>query len=238
MASPALRDRLDALDWAALGASLDERGYALTPPVLSGRQCRELAALLGQPRRFRKRIDMAGHGYGEGEYRYFAYPLPRPVYELRRRLYPPLARIANRWAERLRRPERFPDSLREFLARCRAGGQRRPTPLLLDYAAGGYNRLHQDRYGPIWFPLQAACCLSRPGLDFEGGEFLLLEGRARQQSRGEALNPERGALLIFSGGDRPVAGARGDVRVSTRHGVSRVRGGRRTALGIVFHDAA
>ena len=237
MAAPAPFARLDRLDWDALQSSLDRRGYALTPPVLSAGQCREIAALLGQPRRFRKRVEMARRNYGEGEYRYFRYPLPRPVYELRRRLYPPLARIANRWAERLRRAERYPGSLREFLDLCHAGGQRLPTPLLLDYAAGGHNRLHQDRYGALWFPLQVACCLSRPGREFTGGEFLLLENVPRQQSRAEALNPERGALLIFPGGERPVRGARGEARVSVRHGLSRVRSGRRTALGIIFHDA-
>ena len=238
MAAPALRSRLDDLDWAAIHSSLDEFGYALTPPVLTAGECRELAALLGRPRRFRKRVEMARQRFGEGEYRYFAYPLPRPVYELRRRLYPPLARIANRWEARLRRPERYPDSLREFLDRCHAAGQSRPTPLLLDYSAGGHNRLHQDRYGALWFPLQAACCLSRPGRDFTGGEFLLLEQAPRQQSRVEALNPQRGTLLIFPGRDRPVPGVRGDSRVSVRHGISRVRRGRRTALGLIFHDAA
>jgi hypothetical protein len=188
--------------------------------------------------RFRSTVDMGPRRYGEGTYRYLARPLPEIVETLRRELYEKLVPLANDWWRRLRRPRSFPPTLDAFLALCGAAGQTRPTPLLLRYGPGGHNRLHQDRYGEIGFPLQAAICLTRPGADHEGGEFLLVEQRARQQSRGEAIALERGQLLIFAGGDRPVPGTRGDVRAQTRHGVSRVRRGRRICLGIIFHDAA
>jgi hypothetical protein len=180
---------------------------------------------------------MGKHAYGEGSYRYFADPLPAAVGDLRAALYARLAPIARRWSQRLRRQVDFPDDLASFLAQCAAAGQTRPTPLLLRYGPGGYNRLHQDRYGEIAFPIQAVIGLDRPGVDYTGGEFLLVEQRARMQARGSALALPRGSLLLFAGNDRPVAGTRGWVRASVRHGVSRIHTGRRTTLGLIFHDA-
>ena len=187
---------------------------------------------------FRKTISMEQHRFGCGEYRYLRYPLPPLVTELRRALYPPLARIANAWQERLRAPQRFERSLAAFLRRCHRAGQRRPTPLLLRYAAGGFNNLHQDLYGPVAFPLQLTCLLSDPASDFEGGEFLLVEQRPRQQSRGSAIALARGEAIVFATRERPVAGARGASAPCMRHGVSPLRSGSRTALGVIFHDAA
>ena len=187
---------------------------------------------------FRKTVDLARFRFGEGgRYRYFAYPLPEIVGTLRRNLYPPLAEIANEWSRRLRRPERFPASLDEFITVCRRGDQEQATPLLLDYDTGGYNCLHQDQYGDVAFPLQITALLSRPRVDFRGGEFLLVEQRPRMQSRGEAIALEQGQLVIFPNQLRPVRGAKGDYRVNVRHGVSRIRSGRRRTLGIIFHDA-
>jgi hypothetical protein len=180
---------------------------------------------------------MGPRRFGEGEYRYFARPLPPLVEELRRGLYARLAPIANRMMRELRRRERYPRTLAAFLRRCHAAGQTRPTPLLLRYEKGGYNRLHQDLYGALAFPLQATVVLSRPGVDYEGGEFLLVESRPRQQSLGEAIALEQGELVVFPVRERPVAGARGALRASVRHGASRLRGGERFALGIIFHDA-
>ena len=233
----ALAKRLAELDWPALECELDADGYALTPRILVKSECESISALFDEEARFRKRIDMASHTYGEGEYRYFAYPLPRLVSELRERLYSRLAPLANAWQRRLRAGQSFPEQLEAFLRMCNSGGQTRPTPLLLRYGVGGYNRLHQDSYGPIAFPLQVAICLSEVGRDFTGGEFLLIEQRPRTQSRGEAITLEQGQLLIFPNSQRPILGKRGDVRVQTRHGVSRIRAGTRVALGIIFHDA-
>lgn len=229
--------RIGRLDWQALGAALDERGHAVTPPLLDARECRELADLYADARRFRKTVDMARMSYGDGQYRYFADPLPPAVAALRDALYPPLAVVANEWWERLGEDERFPDRFGDFRARCEARGQREPTPLLLDYTAGGYNCLHQDVYGELAFPLQCACLLSSPGEDFTGGEFVLVEQRPRMQSRVEVVALPRGAFVVFPNQKRPVAGKRGWYRVQVRHGVSRVLGGHRRTLGIIFHDA-
>ena len=207
------------------------------PKFLSSAECRGLVALYGRDRAFRTTIRMERHGFGEGEYRYFDAPLPGTVQELRTHLYRRLAPIANRWMETLGRDVRYPASLRSFLARCHAAGQRRPTPLLLRYKEGGYNRLHQDLYGEVAFPLQATVFLSRPGVDYGGGEFLLLERRPRMQSRGEAILEEAGTLVLFPSADRPAPGRRGQVRAETRHGMSRLRWGERYALGIIFHDS-
>jgi hypothetical protein len=232
-----LAARIAALDWPALEAELDAEGWSLTPALLDAPECAALEALFDEPARFRKTIDMGRHAYGEGSYRYFAEPLPGPVAALRAALYARLVPLARRWSERLRRTDTWPDAFEDFRARCAAAGQTRPTPLLLRYSAGGYNRLHQDRYGEIAFPLQAVIGLDEPGRDYTGGEFLLVEQRARTQSRGIALPLPRGSALLFAAGDRPVPGRRGDVRASFRHGVSRVHSGRRTCLGIIFHDA-
>ncbi len=216
---------------------LETAGWARTGPVLTVRQCEELARLYTDETRFRSRVDMARYRFGLGEYKYFAPPLPPLVRQLREVYYPPLAAIANRWQETLGQPERYPPTLAEFLEQCRRAGQTKPTPLLLRYEAGGYNCLHQDLYGDVAFPLQMTCLLSRPGVDFTGGEFLLVEQRPRAQSRGEAIALEQGELVIFTTRRRPARGTRGPYRVVMRHGVSTVRSGVRLTLGVIFHDA-
>ena len=230
-------DRIARLDWRQIRAAITSNGFARIPNLLAPGECREIAALFDTEPPFRARIDMARFRFGEGEYRYFAYPLPRLVALLRAGLYPPLAGIANEWRAALGSDERFPARLETFLARCHQAGQTRPTPLLLRYRDDGYNCLHKDRYGNLSFPLQVACLLDRPGRDFEGGEFLLVEQRPRMQSRGEAVALDAGEGIIFPNDERPVEGKRGFYRTRFRHGVSRVRSGCRTALGIIFHDA-
>ncbi len=234
-----IRQRVAALDWPTLEASLDVDGYARIPGLLTAAECRSLAGLYGAETRFRTSISLERHGFGQGEYKYFAYPLPALVAALRESLYPQLAAIANRWLalRRVPSPQPFPRSLRGFLAHCRAEGQTRPTPLLLRYTAGGYNRLHQDLYGAVALPLQITCLLSRPVHDFSGGEFLLVEQRARMQSRGEAVALRAGEGIVFATRERPVASARGFSTAHMRHGVSRVHAGERTTLGLIFHDA-
>lgn len=236
--APALARRIAALDWDALRCALDEDGFVTTPPLLTPAECEGLIALYPQDERFRSTVVMTRHAFGSGEYRYLGYPLPRLVQSLRRQLYARLAPLANDWAEALGGEPGFPADLDGYLARCHAAGQTRPTPLLLRYRAGDYNRLHQDLYGELAFPLQAAFCLSRRGQDFEGGESLLVEQRPRMQSRGDAIALEQGEMLIFANRDRPVRGKRGFYRATLRHGVSRLRAGERYALGIIFHDAA
>jgi hypothetical protein len=228
--------RVGALDWEALESALDAQGHARAR-LLDPAECDALAALYDDDRRFRSRIDMAPRRFGVGEYKYFAYPLPRLVQSLRTELYRRLAPVANHFAERLRSGRRHPETLRAYLAECHAAGQKRPTPLLLRYAAGGYNCLHQDRYGDLMFPLQVTIFLSRPGVDYEGGAFLLVEQRPRAQSRGEALLPEQGELVIFPSAFRPLPTRRGFARAPVRHGVATITRGSRTTLGIIFHDA-
>jgi hypothetical protein len=235
--SPSLGGRLRRLDWRAIETSLFERGYARTPRLLTSRECRDLVALYPDDRRFRKRIDMERHRFGVGDYAYFADPLPEPVRELRTAAYRHLAPVANRMAEALARPMRFPPSLAAFRRLCARHGQTLPTPLVLRYAAGGYNCLHRDLYGEVAFPLQLACFLSRPGRDYTGGAFLLVEQRPRAQSVGEALMPRQGEMVIFATSERPARGARGFVRTTVRHGVARLERGARYTLGIIFHDA-
>ena len=232
-----LDDRIDALDWNALTTSLDDRGFAVTPPVLDRGECRELAALFDGDG-FRSTIDMARHRFGDGRYRYFGHPLPEPVAALRGAFYRHLAPVANAWAERLRGDEpTFPATHEELLERCREAGQQRPTPLVLRYGPGDWNALHQDLYGDVFFPFQVLTVLSEPFADYEGGEFVLLEQRPRAQSRAHVLTPPPGAFVIFPTQHRPQAGKRGYHRVGLRHGVSTVTSGSRTALGIIFHDA-
>jgi len=232
-----IKERIESLDWKGIEGALWERGYATTPPILTQGECAELIALYADDTRFRSRIDMARYRFGIGDYKYFAHPVPIVVDDLRTHAYPPLARIANRWMEALGAPERHPTELAGLLAVCRRRGQTKPTPLLLHYEAGGYNCLHQDLYGEVAFPLQLTCFLSRPGLDYTGGEFLLVEQRPRAQSRAEVIHGEQGEIVIFSTRYRPVSGTRGYYRASVRHGVSRVLSGSRHALGIIFHDA-
>jgi hypothetical protein len=229
---------LAGLDSTALSAELDAHGCAPIPRLLTPDACEAAAALYDRDALFRSTVVMAKHGFGRGEYRYFAYPLPDVVQELRTALYPPLAEVANRWNAALGIPERFPDEHAAFLARCHLAGQARPTPLLLRYGEGDYNCLHQDLYGAHVFTLQVAILLSAPGRDFEGGEFVLTEQRPRMQSRAEVVPLAQGDAVVFAVRHRPVAGARGPYRVNLRHGVSRLRSGLRHTLGIIFHDAA
>lgn len=225
-------------EWQAALAALDESGYAVLPSLLDAAECRRLAALYDDDSVFRSRTIMARHNYGSGEYRYLRYPLPDTVALLRRTLYPRLAPVANEWHRRLRLEPRFPADLDAFLARCHDSGQRRPTPLILKYEEGDYNRLHQDLYGEHVFPMQATILLSASGDDFTGGEFILVEQRPRVQSRAEIVPLGQGDAVIFAVNFRPARGTRGDHRVAMRHGVSRLRSGRRFTLGIIFHDAA
>ena len=217
---------------------LDERGWAVMENFVTPAQCDGLVSLYGKDRHFRSRVVMARHGFGRGEYKYFDYPLPRTVKRLRSALYPRLAAIANRWNAALGGKVRFPDKHAQFLERCHAAGQRRATPLLLRYEAGDYNCLHQDLYGEHVFPLQLTILLSEPGRDFTGGEFVLTEQRPRMQSRAEVVPLGKGDAVVFAVRHRPVQGTRGVYRVNLRHGVSRVRSGRRYTAGIIFHDAA
>ena len=232
-----LRQRLERLDWQAIKSQLWEFGYCKTPPVLTSGECKALVNLYSDDAKFRSRIDMSRYRFGEGEYKYFTDPLPSVVQTLRSHTYPPLAAIANEWMQALRKPERYPDTLPVFLDQCRALGQTKPTPLLLHYETGGYNCLHQDLYGDVAFPLQLTCFLSRPDDDYTGGAFLLVEQRPRAQSRGEAVTPAQGEIVIFATQYRPVAGKRGYYRTTMRHGVSRVTSGRRDTLGVIFHNA-
>lgn len=229
--------RVATCDWLQLAAQLDEQGYALTPPLLSPAECRDLIQMYANSSVFRSRVVMARHNFGRGEYQYFAYPFPPTIAELREGFYPPLASIANTWMERMDKAERFPATLAEFLAVCHAHQQLRPTPLLLRYETDDYNCLHQDLYGEVAFPLQVACVLSERGRDYTGGEFLLNEQRPRAQTRGEAITIEQGQFVLFPNRYRPVRGTRGDYRVNMKHGVSRLRSGERHCLGLIFHDA-
>ncbi len=232
-----VNDRVGALDWSGMAAQLDARGHATTGPLLSPAECQGLAALYAGDAGFRSRVVMARHGFGQGEYRYFSYPLPSLVAGLRAALYPRLASVARRWCTAMGRKPDLPDTLDGYLARCHAAGQTRPTPLLLRYGPGDYNCLHQDLYGDLAFPLQATILLSAPGEDFEGGEFVLVEQRPRMQSRPEVVPLRQGEAVIFAVNERPVQGKRGTYRVKMRHGVSRLRSGARFTLGIIFHDA-
>ncbi len=232
-----LVERLGALDWEALSGQVDARGHATTGRLLIAEECEALVESYEVDDRFRGRIDMARHGFGRGEYRYFAYPLPGIVAALRVALYPALAAIANRWNAAMGTATRYPDDLEAFLKRCHAAGQAKPTPLLLRYRPGDYNCLHQDVYGGHIFPLQAVILLSRPADDFAGGELVLTEQRPRMQSRVEVVPLVQGEGAIFPVRHRPVQGSRRTYRVTMRHGVSRVRAGQRHALGIIFHDA-
>lgn len=225
------------LDWHKIGAQLDGQGYAVVGPLLSARQCAELRRGFSQESLHRKHIIMEQHGYGRGEYKYFAYPLPTMVDELRTLLYPPLAAVANRWSQSLGKQASYPLDHAGFLARCHAAGQERPTPLVLRYGPGDFNCLHQDVYGEHVFPLQIAMLLSEPEHDFTGGEFVLTEQRPRMQSRVQVVPLRAGQGVIFPVRERPVLGTRGYHRVNMRHGVSPLRDGERYTLGIIFHDA-
>jgi len=229
---------LSGIDWKRVGGELDAHGCAVLEHLVPATQCDALAALYSVEGRFRSRVVMAQHGFGRGEYKYFGYPLPEPLAALRAALYPELALVANRWHEAMGVDVRFPEEHEAFRRRCHRAGQKRPTPLLLQYAPGDYNCLHQDLYGEHVFPLQLTVLLSQPGKDFTGGEFVLTEQRPRMQSRAEVVPLAKGDAVVFAVHERPVQGARGVYRVKLRHGVSRVRSGRRHTAGIIFHDAA
>ena len=230
-------DRVDRLPWDALRAQLDDRGFAVTAPLLSAAECEDLAHLFDGGR-FRSTIDMARYRFGDGRYRYFDHPLPEAIAELRGAFYGHLAPIANDWSGLLGGPtDAFPTTHEELLEQCRAAGQERPTPLILRYGEGDWNALHQDLYGDVFFPFQVLTVLSEPEVDFEGGEFVLLEQRPRAQSRAHVIRAPRGAFTIFPTTHRPNAGKRGYHKVGLRHGVSTITRGQRTALGIIFHDA-
>ena len=229
--------RIGALDWPRIEADLDAQGFAPTGPLLDDRECAALRDAYQDDARYRSRIVMARHNFGQGEYKYFAYPLPDLVRDLRHAAYARLAPVASRWAERLGQADRFPARLDEYLGRCHAAGQRRPTPLILKYGPGDYNCLHQDLYGDLVFPVQLAVLLSAPGRDFDGGEFILVEQRPRMQSKAEVVPLRQGEGVIFAVHHRPRRGSRGFHRAVLRHGVSRIRMGQRVTLGIIFHDA-
>jgi hypothetical protein len=229
---------LQAIDWARVSNDLDAQGSAVLPRLISRAQATALAAMYPIEERFRSRVVMARHGFGRGEYKYFGYPLPDPIGKLRTEFYPKLTPIANRWNSSMGLQVRFPDDHAAFLKRCHGAGQCRPTPLLLQYGAGDYNCLHQDLYGEHVFPLQLTILLSEPGRDFTGGEFVMTEQRPRMQSRAEVVPLQQGDAVVFAVHNRPVKGTRGIYRVNLRHGVSRVRSGRRHTAGIIFHDAS
>lgn len=229
--------RIDAIDWTQATAELDAQGCAVLKGLLTPDECNALAAMYPDDSHFRSRIVMGRHGFGRGEYKYFAYPLPDLIAELRPALYARLASIANRWNEAMGIDVRYPASHTAFLKRCHDAGQRRPTPLLLQYEVGDFNCLHQDLYGEHVFPLQVAILLSEPGRDFTGGEFVLTEQRPRMQSRAEVVPLAQGDAVAFAVHHRPVQGTRGTYRVNLRHGVSRLRSGHRHTVGVIFHDA-
>ena len=229
--------RVAAYDWQSLAGELDDYGCAVLPSLLAPGECRSIAALYPDESHFRSHVNMARHGFGKGEYRYFKYPLPDLPQALRTALYPRLAAVANEWNRRLGIDERYPEGHASFLSRCHEAGQTRPTPLLLRYVAGDFNCLHQDLYGDLAFPIQVAILLSAPGKDFSGGEFVLTEQRPRMQSRAEVVPLQQGDAVAFAVHNRPVQGSKGSYRVNLRHGVSRVRSGMRHTLGIIFHDA-
>ena len=232
-----MAERLSAIDWEAMARGLDAHGCAVVGPLFTPDECASLAALYPEDKPFRSRVIMARHGFGKGEYKYFAYPLPDPIARLRTGLYPHLAQVANCWNEAMGIAIRYPQDHESYLERCHKAGQARPTPLLLQYGPGDYNCLHQDLYGEHVFPLQATVLLSQPGEDFSGGEFVLTEQRPRMQSRAEVVSLQQGEVVIFPVHHRPVQGTRGVYRVNMRHGVSRLREGRRHTLGVIFHDA-
>jgi hypothetical protein len=233
----AAAERVDALPWPSILGALETNGVAQVERLLSPAQCADAVRLWDEPPLFRSTVVMARHGYGSGQYRYFDYPLPPLVARLRQAMYPWLVPLANRWYEALGLPARFPNDHGAFVARCHAAGQLRPTPLLLRYEQGDYNRLHQDLYGEHVFPLQLVVLLSRPAVDFAGGELVLTEQRARMQSRAIVLTPQQGDAVIFAVRERPVPSKRGHARAQMRHGVSNVTRGLRYTLGVIFHDA-
>jgi uncharacterized protein len=235
--APSAQTNIQRLDWDRIARQLDRYGAAVFEQLLAPAECASLAALYSEDHLYRSRVVMARHGFGRGEYKYFAYPLPDIVATLRTELYPHLAPVANRWNASMAIDVRYPEKHADFLRRCHTAGQAKPTPLLLKYSEGDYNCLHQDLYGEHAFPIQVAILLSDPGSDFTGGEFVLTEQRPRMQSRAEVVSLRQGDAVAFAVHHRPVQGTRGFYRVNLRHGVSRLRSGHRYTLGIIFHDA-
>ena len=231
------RPLLPTIDWERVLGELDAAGHAVVPGLLDATQCADVAGLYQEPDAFRSHIVMQRHGFGQGEYRYFAYPLPETVARLRETAYPPLARLANTWNRHLGVAGEYPSTLGAFTAQCHAKGQTRPTPLLLNYGPGDYNRLHQDLYGDMYFPIQMVVLLSEPGRDFTGGEFVLTELKPRMQSRVDVVPLRQGDACLFAVNHHPAKGTRGYYRAGMRHGVSQVRSGHRMTLGVIFHDA-
>jgi hypothetical protein len=233
-----LQQRIVQTDWAEATESLNDKGFASIPKMLSADECNALIANYGDDTRYRKTIQMENHGYGMGQYKYYSYPLPATVQQLRELVYPNIAPVANNWMKALGIEKTFPGALNELTEQCHQHGQNRPTPLILKYGKGGYNAMHQDLYGEIFFPMQLVVCLNEPGTDFEGGEFVLVEQRPRMQSKAMVLNPGKGDMLIFTTNFRPVRGTKGYYRVNMRHGVSELSSGGRHTLGVIFHDAS
>ncbi|WP_245881403.1 2OG-Fe(II) oxygenase [Thalassospira marina] len=236
--APDVRTRIDAYDWAAINEEMNNFGCTTLPKLLSDSECNALAALYPDEKHFRSHVIMARHGFGKGEYRYFNYPLPNLIGELRTALYPRFSGLANAWNKSMGIEQSYPDRHADYLAQCHQAGQKRPTPLLLQYVAGDFNCLHQDLYGDLVFPIQVAILLSEPGHDFTGGEFCLTEQRPRMQSRVDVIPLQKGDAVVFAVRNRPVRGTKGTYRVNLRHGVSRVRSGMRHTVGIIFHDAS
>jgi hypothetical protein len=232
-----IESRVSRLDWPRIASNLHETGWARTEALLTADECRALRDLYARDGLFRSKVVMARHRFGLGEYKYFAYPLPGLVSELRESLYARLVEVANEWSVKLGGKTEYPGAHREFIRQCSAKGQKRPTPLMLRYEHGGYNCLHQDLYGEVYFPLQTVFMLDRPGEDFEGGEFVLVEQKPRAQSAAHVIAPRQGEGVVFTTRWRPVQGSRGHYRVNIRHGVSTITRGQRHTLGIVYHDA-
>jgi len=233
-----MKETIEKLDWNAISNQLNEYGYALVKKVITGDECDQLAKGYDQTNLYRKTINMEHYRFGQGEYKYFNYPLPLIIEEIRNHVYPHLAPVANNWMRVLNINKQFPEIHKELLDECHAHQQTRPTPLILRYDKGGYNTLHQDLYGDIYFPMQLVLFLDEPGKDYDGGEFVLIEQRPRAQSKAIVLKPGKGSMLIFTTNFRPVKGAKGYYRVNMKHGVSEVTSGRRHTLGIIFHDAS
>ena len=233
-----LTQRIEHADWTAVTESLNDKGYATVSKILSADECDTLISQYGDDTLYRKTIQMENHGYGMGQYKYYNYPLPGTVQQLRELIYPNIATVANNWMKTLGIEKTFPGTLNELTEQCHAHGQNRPTPLILKYGKGGYNAMHQDLYGEIFFPMQLVVCLNEPGTDFTGGEFVLVEQRPRMQSKAMVLNPGKGDMLIFTTNFRPVKGTKGYYRVNMRHGVSELSSGERHTLGVIFHDAS
>jgi hypothetical protein len=232
-----IKERIDQLNWADITEAMDNKGYTLVKKVLTADECDTLTALYPNEELYRKTIIMERHHYGKGEYKYFKYPLPGVIQQLRAGFYPKLAPIANNWMQFLNKVQRFPDTLDKLLQHCHEHEQLRPTPLILQYAQGGYNAMHQDLYGEVFFPMQLVFMLDEPGVDYEGGEFILIEQKPREQSRAMVLKPAKGDMLLFTTSYRPVKGSKGYHRVNMKHGIGEITAGKRRSMGIIFHDA-